>query len=108
MNEVELEKYKFTSYPGLLLSTLERATKLKYELTVKNGLFQVEDLRTESLWQMSPQYTEDSQTNLDALIQRLELSQEELTKLISDVEEKQRYRYYRKLAIILKKTEWPS
>jgi len=82
-------------YPALLLDTLERATKLTYELTVKDSMFVVRDLNSNAKWTMSPLFTDDSQDTLEALVydvqdeeerremerQRYEMKQAALSKL---------------------------
>lgn len=62
------EAHEFAAYPALLMDTLERATKLSYELTVKDAMFLVRDLNSNAKWTMTPQHTRDSQDTLEALV----------------------------------------
>ena len=62
------EAHEFAAYPSLLLATLERATRLSYELTVKDAKFLVRDRNSNAKWAMTPQHTKDSQDTLEALV----------------------------------------
>jgi len=59
-------------YPTRLLDMLERATRLSYELTVKDAQFVVSDRNSRATWAMTPLYTPDSQANLEALMYDVE------------------------------------
>lgn len=56
------------NYPTLLLDTLERASRLSYELTVKDAKFLVRAVHSHAKWAMTPLYTDDSQDTLEALV----------------------------------------
>lgn len=63
-------------YPALLLDTLERATKLTYELTVKDSMFVVREWNSNATWAMTPLYSEDSQDALESLVYDVESEEE--------------------------------
>lgn len=63
-------------YPTLLLDTLERATKLNYELKVVEAKFVVREWNTSATWAMTPLYTEDSQDALESLVYDVESEEE--------------------------------
>jgi hypothetical protein len=63
-------------YPTLLLDTLERATRLSFELTVRDAMFVVKDLNSRAQWEMTPLYTEDSQDALESLVYDVESEEE--------------------------------
>ena len=62
------EAHEFAQYPTLLLDTLERATRLGFELTVRNAKFVVEDRNSRANWTLNPTHTKDSQADLEALM----------------------------------------
>ena len=84
-------------YPALLLDTLERATKLNYELTVKDSKFVVRDLNSNAKWAMTPLFTDDSQDTLEALVYDVQEEEER--------REMERLRYEMKQAALSKLTE---
>lgn len=63
-------------YPTLLLDTLERATKLNYELKVVEAKFVVREWNTSATWAMTPLYSEDSQDVLESLVYDVESEEE--------------------------------
>lgn len=76
------EAHEFAFYPTLLLNTLERATRLGYELTVNESKFVVRSFTRREAWEMTPQHTMESQCTLEELV--WEVEQEELRRLAAD------------------------
>ena len=77
--QAEREAYQAATeaaYPATLMQVLERATKLSYELKVKDAMFLVREWNTNTQWEMTPFYTEDSQDALEALTYDVELEEE--------------------------------
>lgn len=69
--EAALAEYRaqeVAAYPSLLLDTLERATRLSYELTVEGAKFLVRDRNSNAKWAMTPLHNVDSQDTLEALV----------------------------------------
>ena len=56
------------SYPARLIDMLERATKLSYELTVKDAKFVVRDINSNAKWVMATTYDNFSEAALEALV----------------------------------------
>lgn len=71
------EAHEFAMYPTLLLDTLERATRLSYDLTVRESKFVVRDHNSRAEWAMEPQHTEESQATLEDLMYNIETVEEE-------------------------------
>lgn len=76
------EAHEFAFYPTLLMSTLERATKLGYELTVQDSMFVLRSFSHREAWEMTLQHSEDSQSELDDLV--WEMDQKELRRLAAE------------------------
>lgn len=77
--QAEREAYQAAeeaAYPARLMNVLERATKVNYELKVKDAMFVVREWNTNAQWEMTPFYTEDSQEALDALNYDVESEEE--------------------------------
>lgn len=77
-----LKAAEVEQYPTLLLDTLERATKLGYELTAVDRQFVVRDWNSNAVWSLTPLYTKESQENLDTLVWDVE--EEELRRLAAE------------------------
>jgi hypothetical protein len=90
------EAQEFAAYPTLLLDTLERATKLNYELTVNESKFVVRDLNRRAEWAMTPQHTNQSQETLEALVYDVEE--------VEDLRAEQERRYLAKQTALAKLT----
>lgn len=76
--QAEREAYQAaeeTQYPTLLMDTLERASRLGWDLTVNNAQFVVSD-RGKANWAMTPLYTSESQADLEALVYDVESEEE--------------------------------
>ena len=65
--QAALKAAEVEQYPTLLLDTLERATRLGYELKVKANKFVVSAYSYDD-FEMTPLYTEESQEVLDELV----------------------------------------
>ena len=55
------------SYPARLMDMLERATKLRYELTAEDAKFVVRDMNSNAKWVMAMTYDNFSEAALEAL-----------------------------------------
>ena len=64
------------SYPARLMDMLERATKLSYELTVKDAKFVVRDMNSNAKWVMAMTYDNFSEAALEALTYDVEDTEE--------------------------------
>jgi len=64
------------SYPARLMDMLERATKLSYDLTVKEAKFVVRDMNSNAKWAMTMTYDADSNDTLEALTYDVEDAEE--------------------------------
>ena len=84
-------------YPARLMDVLERATRLPYELTVKEAKFVVRELNSRANWTLNPLYTPDSQADLEALLYTVE-EEEERRKM-------EQMRYEAKQAALAKLTD---
>lgn len=80
--EAELLAAAQAQYPTLLMDTLERATKLGYELTAVKGMFQVREWSASTTWLVTPLYTKESAYQLDQLV--WEVEEEELRRLAAE------------------------
>lgn len=64
------------SYPQRLMDMLERATKLSYELTVKEAKFVVREYNSNAKWVMAMAYDSFSEAALEALTYEVEDAEE--------------------------------
>lgn len=65
------------AYPRLLMNALERATNLTFKIEVKNCIFVVTDPDTNGRWDLTYDYTKESDIELSYLCNTLIFKEEE-------------------------------
>ena len=83
------EAHEFAQYPTRLLTALELATSLNYELTVKESKFVVRNYNDRVEFYLTPQHTRASQDTLQEMEWELEREQEARAEVVRRLEAKQ-------------------
>jgi hypothetical protein len=94
----ELQAQLAQDYPQTLMSVLERATKLNYELTVRNQSFELFDRDGPYSFALTLQYSQENQETLEQLDWNLRIK-------LADKEERQRLYEVKKVALAKLTTE---
>jgi len=81
----ELQAQLAQDYPQTLMTVLERATKMNYELTVRDQSFELFDLDSAYSFSLTLQYSQENQRTLEELDWNLRI------KLADEEEKKRRY-----------------